>query len=30
MIQLLNGGVMNVWKDEALPSSQVGGSRKET
>lgn len=26
MMQLLNGGVMDVWKDETLPSSQVGGS----
>lgn len=26
MMQLLNGGVMGVWKDDTLPSSQVGGS----
>lgn len=29
MMRLLDGGVMDVWKDETLPSSQVGGSRKK-
>lgn len=29
MMRRLDGGVMDVWKDEALPSLQVGGSRKK-
>lgn len=29
MMRRLDGGVMDVWKDETLPSLQVGGSRKK-